>query len=128
MSKLSSVKISPIGISVRFRWLHDWNVNPAQAIKIQQDLASQVIRQGKLDSVNLVAGVDVGFPNPQIARAAAVVLSYPDMKVVEQAVIEMPVIFPYIPGLLSFREGPAVLAAVGRLKMNLTYLSLTLME
>lgn len=101
---------------MRYRELHPWNVSPAQAIKIQEKLASRVVREGRPDNIYFVAGADVSFPNRETARAAVVVLSYPDLKVTEEVIAEVPALFPYIPGLLSFREGPAVLAAIKSLR------------
>jgi len=63
-----------------------------------------------------VAGLDVGFEdNDRIVRAAVAVLSFPDLRMADQAVARRPVAFPYIPGLLSFREVPALLDALDRL-------------
>ncbi|HEX2795666.1 MAG TPA: deoxyribonuclease V, partial [Immundisolibacter sp.] len=93
-----------------------WPQTPAQAIALQRELAGRVLRMDDVGSVRRVAGVDVGFPGGgQIARAAVAVLSFPDLRPVEQAVAELPVAFPYVPGLLSFRELPAVLAALAGL-------------
>jgi len=66
-------------------------------------------------AVKTVAGVDVGF-HGDLARAAVVVLGFPGLEPVDYALAEVPVLFPYIPGLLAFREGPAVLAALDRLR------------
>lgn len=101
---------------MKYQRLHSWDVSPAAAIKIQLDLSKRVIKEGKLSRIDLIAGVDVGFPNPKTARAAVVVLSYPDLKLVEKTVAEIPVAFPYVPGLLSFREGPVVLAAIEKVE------------
>jgi deoxyribonuclease V len=93
-----------------------WPQTPAQAIALQRELAPRVLRMDDVGAVRRVAGVDVGFPGGgQIARAAVAVLSFPDLRPVEQAVAELPVAFPYVPGLLSFRELPAVLAALAGL-------------
>ncbi len=83
---------------------------------VQRALAGRVVRQDAVGSVRRVAGVDVGFPGGgQVARAAVAVLSFPDLLPLEQAVAQLPVTFPYISGLLSFRELPAVMLALKRL-------------
>ncbi|HET7771123.1 MAG TPA: endonuclease V, partial [Chloroflexota bacterium] len=94
---------------------HDWDVTPTEAIAIQKGLAPLVERENRFGEIKLIAGVDAGFPK-ETARAAVAVLSYPELEVAETAVAEVPVTFPYVPGLLSFREAPAVLAAFERLK------------
>lgn len=93
---------------------HRWDVSPEEAVAIQQELARQVKRGNGPGPVNTVAGVDVGFYR-NIARAAVAVLSYPELAPVNHAVADRPVTFPYIPGLLSFREGPAILDALEKL-------------
>jgi deoxyribonuclease V len=67
-----------------------------------------------LGDVRFVAGVDNSATG--VARCAVVILSYPELETVEIARAEKPLVFPYVPGLLSFREGPAVLAAFDKLK------------
>lgn len=95
---------------------HSWNLSPKEAIALQRRLASQVITEDQLGEVALVAGVDVGFEDQgKTTRAAVVVLRLADLSLVEQAVARQPTRFPYIPGLLSFRECPAVLAALEKL-------------
>jgi deoxyribonuclease V len=94
--------------------LHRWDVTPAEAIDIQNQLRARVVLSPITSVPLLVAGVDVGVNNDQ-ARAAVVVLSYLELAVVETSVFETPVTFPYIPGLLSFREIPAVLCAFEKL-------------
>jgi deoxyribonuclease V len=66
--------------------------------------------------VNKVAGVDVGFENGgEVTRAAVVILSFPDLQMIEHAIAKAPTTFPYIPGLLSFREIPALLMALEKI-------------
>lgn len=94
---------------------HPWQVTPAEAMAIQERLRGLVVREGIVADVRRVAGLDVGFRGG-VARAAAVVVSYPELEVLAQAVAERPVEFPYVPGLLTFREGPAALEALSRLE------------
>jgi deoxyribonuclease V len=91
-----------------------WNVSPAQAIETQERLRRLVVLEGGLAGVQAVAGLDVGLRDGR-ARAAVVVLSYPGLERLDEAVAERPLEFPYVPGLLTFREGPAALAALERL-------------
>ena len=95
---------------------HRWDLSVDEARALQPQLAEKVIAQTTFDpaAIETVAGVDVGFRN-KIAHAAIVVLSYPDLRPVDSAVGRAPVTFPYVPGLLTFREGPSVLQALERL-------------
>ncbi len=97
--------------------LHPWDVSPKEGIEIQQRLRSEVVCRDRLGTVRHVAGVDVGFPRDRgTTRAAIAVLSYPQLELVDQSLVEIPTHFPYVPGLLSFREVPAILEALKRLK------------
>ena len=83
---------------------------------MQRELADRVLAADDTGPVRRVAGVDVGFPGGGgAARAAVAVLSFPQLAPVEHALAERPVEFPHVPGLLSFRELPAVLQALARL-------------
>lgn len=95
---------------------HPWDLPVKEAETLQARLAGQVVARfkGKRSAIKTVAGVDVGFQN-DVARAAAVVLSFPDLEPLDFSLGEVPVTFPYRPGLLAFREGPAVLAALDKL-------------
>ncbi len=96
---------------------HPWAVTPAQARVIQSELAERVETQDRLGEVHRVAGVDVGFEEKgAVTRAAVAVLDFPRLTSVEKAIARRPTCFPYVPGLLSFRELPAVLAAMERLE------------
>ncbi len=96
---------------------HAWDLPPKQAIEIQEKLRNQVIQQPLADdAIHHVAGVDVGFPRgKEIARAALAVFDYGSLQLVDQALAEFPVTFPYVPGLLSFREIPVILSALKKL-------------
>lgn len=101
---------------VRFTPLHDWEVSPQQAIALQEELRSQIDRSDRLGAIHTVAGVDVGIASGSgIARAAVAVLSFPELELRDYSIVELPVRFPYVPGLLSFREMPVVLEALERL-------------
>lgn len=96
---------------------HAWDLTPQAARLLQERLRGEVAHE---DLVGMpparVAGIDIGFErNAAVIRAAAVVLSYPQLEVVDTAIARRPTRFPYIPGLLSFRECPAALAALNGL-------------
>ena len=104
-------------LSLKLAIQHAWDLNPSAAIALQQQLREQVITDDQLGNVKRVAGVDVGFrAQGTITRAAIAVLSYPELKLVDSAIAETPTSFPYVPGLLSFRELPTVLATLAKLK------------
>jgi deoxyribonuclease V len=95
--------------------LHPWNVPADEAVAIQQRLRALVVRENGFvpAQVRTIAGIDASYRDK--AYAAIVVLSLPDLVVVEQVVAERETPFPYVPGLLSFREAPAVLDAMEKL-------------
>jgi deoxyribonuclease V len=86
---------------------------------VQEALRERVIRRNRLGRVRRVAGIDVGFEcDGHITRAAVVVLSFPALVPVAQVLVRQRTRFPYVPGYLSFREIPAVLAALARLAVK----------
>lgn len=101
---------------MRFTAPHAWDLPPAAARALQERLASEVIEEDLLGEPETVAGVDVGFEDAgRVTRAAVAVLGYPDLEPRHDAVARVDTSFPYVPGLLSFRELPAVLEALERL-------------
>ncbi len=100
--------------------LHDWNLSQEEARALQNELTKRVIREDRLEEpVQFVAGVDMAInENNNKARAAVVLLSYPEMEVVERHIYEEPIRMPYVPGLLSFREAPCVLGAFQQLRQR----------
>ena len=98
---------------------HPWVKTVAEAKAIQEQLRSQVITEDCLGEVRYLAGVDIGFEeNYAISKAAVAVLSYPELKLVDKAIARIPTAFPYVPGYLSFREIPAILAALPQLTID----------
>jgi deoxyribonuclease V len=101
---------------MRINPLHRWDVSPEEAIEVQQRLRGKVSMGRTFSQVSTVAGIDVGLKKRNVARAAVVVLSYPQLTPIDQSLAELAVSFPYIPGLLAFREAPVVLAALEKLE------------
>jgi len=91
--------------------LHQWNISTAEAGRLQRDLAPLVVRSRCLfRPIKHVAGVDVSIDRIHATgRAAVVVLSFPDLALVESRTLERRVEWPYVPGYLSFRELPLLL-------------------
>jgi deoxyribonuclease V len=102
---------------MEFAQTPQWDLPPAEAQRRQRELARQVILEDGFSGLSLVAGVDVSVPREgDLGRAAVVVWRPADGAVVEQVTAEARVLFPYVPGLLAFREGPPIEAALRRLK------------
>ncbi len=96
---------------------HTWNLSPKEAIALQKTLADEIIYDVSvsLDDVRSVAGVDVSVKQG-ISQAAIVVCTFPQLEVIEVVTAQMPTPFPYISGLLSFREGPVLVQAFEQLQ------------
>jgi len=103
---------------MKARSLHGWDLTPKEAIALQTALRRRVVREDRIGDVRRIAGVDVGFEQDgRVTRAAVAVLAYPGLALVEQVVVRVATTFPYVPGLLSFREAPAVLAAFEKVRV-----------
>jgi deoxyribonuclease V len=101
---------------VKAQNLHDWRLGVSQAMTIQRQLAKLVSARDEVSDIRLVAGVDISVGNARgVAWGAVAVLNYPELKLVETQTAEQAIEFPYIPGLLSFRESPVILAACEKL-------------
>jgi deoxyribonuclease V len=103
---------------MNFTARHNWNLTPTEAVELQKELSGEVIRVDDLtEPVKTVGGIDLGFDmKNETCRAVAVVLKFPELELIEKSEITMPVGFPYVPGLLSFREAPAAIAALEKLE------------
>ncbi len=96
---------------------HRWSVPPKRAVAIQQGLAGRVRRRGRVRKLRYVAGVDLAFTrDKEDCIAGVVVWDVQDREVVETHVVRRPVHFPYVPGLLSFREAPAILSVLRKVQ------------
>ena len=104
---------------MNIRCFHSWDVMPKDALRIQEHLRTKIIPHGRMSTPTLVAGADSAF-NLRANRvfAAIVVLTFPALEAVEHVVHQEHLSFPYIPGLLSFREAPAVLRAFEKVRHN----------
>jgi len=96
--------------------LHGWQASVPQAFDIQRELAARVSRTSEINEPRLIAGVDISVSRAQsMATGAVVVMDYPALELVEMKTVNGKLDFPYIPGLLSFRESPLALAAFEKL-------------
>ena len=95
---------------VKIKNLHSWEVTPEEATQIQRHLAPRIKSSGPHEEPRYVAGADISFfPPSPAAYAGIVVLDFPSLKLVAQFTIKDRLRFPYVPGLLSFREAPTLL-------------------
>jgi deoxyribonuclease V len=90
--------------------LHSWDLAPEEAMRLQKEMRERLIPRWDGRPVTTIGGVDISIKT-EAARAAIVVIRFPDLTPVEAVTADAPLVFPYVPGLLAFREGPAVLAA-----------------
>lgn len=98
------------------KFSHPWDVSPQEAIAIQKQLYEKVERRDRFGDLRIIAGVDVGFEEDgRVTRAAVAAFRFPELSPLYSAVARRPTTFPYIPGLLSFREVPTILDAIGKL-------------
>ena len=103
-------------LCVRLQQLHDWNLTILQARDLQNRLATEVFRVGSVIAPRFIAGVDVSTRMSRgTGNAAVVVLEYPELNLVETKIMQGEINFPYVPGLLSFREAPLILKACAQL-------------
>lgn len=102
---------------VSIRLLHPWRVSVESAIKIQEELRNRVILMDVHKTVEKIAGVDVGYKRGKIISAVCIFRCLErGLEHLETQVAENTLSFPYIPGLLTFREGPVIIKAFRRIK------------
>lgn len=97
--------------------LQNWNISVSKARKMQDSLVSQVSARPLQGQVGLIAGVDVSIRG-RFGRAALVVMKLPELTIEASIAHEDTVTWPYVPGLLAFREIPLILRAWERLDME----------
>jgi len=103
--------------SMKPRWQARWDLTPREAMRLQECLRERVVLEDKFPSIRFVAGADLAFdPATEIAFAGVIVYRFPGLEEVERRRARRKLRFPYVPGLLSFREGPVLLAAFARLR------------
>jgi deoxyribonuclease V len=98
--------------------LHEWNLSPQQAIQLQKQLAYEVVAADEFaEPIKTVAGIDLGYDaKNDVSRAVVVVLKFPELELIESSEAILPIQFPYVPGLLSFRETPVAVKALEKLQ------------
>ena len=106
---------------MKFKNLNSWDVSPSEALLIQCELRTRLILHDttSFENVHIIAGADNAYLEGEAGSrslAAVVALRFPELDVVETRYASLPVTFPYMPGLLSFREAPAILAACQQLE------------
>nr|2W36_A Chain A, ENDONUCLEASE V [Thermotoga maritima]2W36_B Chain B, ENDONUCLEASE V [Thermotoga maritima] len=99
-----------------YRQLHRWDLPPEEAIKVQNELRKKIKLTPYEGEPEYVAGVALSFPGKEEGLAVIVVLEYPSFKILEVVSERGEITFPYIPGLLAFREGPLFLKAWEKLR------------
>jgi deoxyribonuclease V len=93
-----------------------WNLTPREAMRLQERLRERVGLKDDFHSIRFVAGADLSFdPETDVAFAGVIVYRFPEFQEVERRMARRKLRFPYVPGLLSFRESPVLLAAFARL-------------
>ena len=103
-------------LCVRIHQLHDWNLTTLEARDLQNRLATEISRVGSVIEPRFIAGADVSIKKSRgTGTAAVVVLEYPELNPVETKIMQGEIDFPYVPGLLSFREAPLILQAFEQL-------------
>jgi len=102
---------------MKINLFHSWKLSPEQACKIQKELAGRVVKEDRFSQISTICGVDVSIRG-DAAWAGCVVMSFPDLDPLDYSITSSYISFPYIPGLLSFREIPALIPAIEKLRVE----------
>ena len=100
---------------------HGWDLTVKEAIALQKEVTAAVERRDRIGEVRTIGGVDVAYGRrgrTADARAAAVLFDAATLEVLDRATVETATDFPYVPGLLTFREAPAAIAAIEALRIR----------
>lgn len=94
-----------------------WNLTPREAVRLQEDLRGRVLLHDAFGPIRYIAGADVAFVlRTNVAFAGVIVYRFPELIEVERRMARGRLTFPYVPGLLSFREGPVLVRALTKLR------------
>ncbi len=103
---------------MNYKKLHRWDLSPKDAIRVQYRIREMItLKKLPLKSIKLIAGVDVSVKG-DYSKAAIVIMKYPELEIKQTITSVVKTTFPYVPGLLSFREGPVILKCVKKLKLE----------
>lgn len=98
---------------------HRWDLTPQAAARLQLEMRGRLKKEKDFGAIRTVAGADIALSargREAMGYAGVIVYSFPDLKEIERKSAQRPLTFPYVPGLLVFREGPALLDAFARLR------------
>ncbi|HDG61767.1 MAG TPA: endonuclease V [Thermotoga sp.] len=101
---------------MKYKNLHRWDLQPEEAMELQRRLKKEVVLKPFNGELRYVAGADLSFPGENVGLAVVVVLEFPSLRIKELVHEKGSINFPYIPGLLAFREGPLFLKAWEKVK------------
>lgn len=94
-----------------------WNLTPREAMRLQEQWRERVVLEDRFETIRTVAGADLAFdPATGVAFAGVIIYRFPALQEIERRMARQKLRFPYVPGLLSFRESPILLAAFARLR------------
>ncbi|MEA2021379.1 MAG: deoxyribonuclease V [Candidatus Caldatribacteriota bacterium] len=102
---------------MKYRNLHSWKVSPGEAIQLQKELKKKISLKKSFNKVKIVAGADVSYYQNKMI-AGIVIFKFPQLEIIEKKSSLSSVNLPYIPGLLTFREGPSLLKALKKIKIE----------